>query len=193
MLDDVWVNGPPAVTPIEVAPSDPAWPADFARVERRVREALGARVLDLVHVGSTSVPGLAAKPIIDADLTVADSAAEDDYVPALEAAGFRLDVRERQWHEHRMFAVVDPGSGPERLPRTNLHVFSPGCPEVERHRALRDWLGTHPDDRARYEEAKKASAAASTAAGEHVMDYNRRKEPVLLEILDRALRQHDAG
>jgi GrpB-like predicted nucleotidyltransferase (UPF0157 family) len=151
---------------------------------------LGERVLEVQHVGSTAVPGLAAKPVIDVDLTVADSAAEEDYIPDLEAAGFHLVIRERRWHEHRALVVADPGAQPAQLPRTNLHAWSPDCPEVVRHRLLRDWLVEHPEDRARYAAAKTASAREATAAGELVADYNFRKQPVIRNILDRMFRAH---
>ena len=140
------------------------------------------RALAIEHVGSTSVPGLAAKPIIDIDVTVADPRDESRYVPPLEAAGFRLRVREPNWHEHRLFVADDP--------RANVHVFGPDSPELVRHRMLRDWLIEHPDDRDRYAAAKRESAVASNAGGEAVMAYNQRKEPVVREILDRMFRAH---
>jgi GrpB-like predicted nucleotidyltransferase (UPF0157 family) len=181
--DDVeWVAGGPTPGPVEVVPADPRWPEQYERVAERVRTALGERVLGLEHVGSTSVPGLPAKPVIDVDLTVADSADEDAYRADLEAAGFALVLREPSWHEHRAFTHADP--------RTNLHVFSPDCPEVVRHRLFRDWLREHPDDLARYRDAKVGASVVSTAAGEHVMEYNRRKEPVIRAIYDRVFRAH---
>ena len=167
-------------TGIEVVDPDPSWPADFERVAERIRKALGDAVLALDHVGSTSVPGLSAKPIIDVDLTVADSADEAAWLPALERAGFDLTVREPWWHEHRCLVGEEP--------RCNVHVFSPDCPEVIRHRMFRDWLREHPEDVALYRAAKLGAAAESNAAGEHVMDYNARKEPVIRAIYDRAFR-----
>ena len=128
------------------------------------------------------MPGLAAKPIIDIDVTVADPRDESTYVPALEAVGFRLRIREPGWHEHRLLVADDP--------RANVHVFGPDCPELVRHRMLRDWLIEHPDDRERYAAAKRESAVASNAGGEPVMAYNQRKEPVVREILDRMFRAH---
>ena len=78
-------------------------------------------MLQLEHVGSTSVPGLAAKPVIDIDLTVADPGREQDYVPALGAIGFRLTIREPWWYDHRMPAADEP--------RCNLHVVGFDSPE----------------------------------------------------------------
>jgi GrpB-like predicted nucleotidyltransferase (UPF0157 family) len=181
--DDVeWVAGGPTRGPVEVVPYDPAWPEAYARVAALLRGALGDDALALEHVGSTSVPGLHAKPVVDVDLTVPDSADEAAYLGRLERAGFRLAVREPGWHEHRCLTLADP--------RANLHVFSPDCPEVVRNVLFRDWLREHPDDLARYRDAKLDAAASSTAAGEHVMDYNRRKEPVIRDILDRLFRAH---
>lgn len=82
-----WVV-PPSPERIDVVPADPTWPSAYAEVAARVRSALGDAVLGLEHVGSTAVPGLAAKPVIDVDLTLADPREEPAYVPALEAAGF---------------------------------------------------------------------------------------------------------
>src|SRR5215831_3766169 len=92
---------------------DPRWPELFAREADRIRAALANRALRIEHVGSTSVPGLAAKPVIDVLLEVNDSRDEGAYVPPLEAAGYSLHIREADWHEHRMF------KGPDT--KTNLH------------------------------------------------------------------------
>src|SRR5690606_586440 len=137
-------------------------------VAERVRAAIGGRVLGLQHIGSTSVPGLPAKPIIDVDLTVVDAADEASYLTELEAAAFELVIREPDWHEHRALKHADPD--------TNLHVFGRGCPEVTRHRLFRDWLIEHPDDLARYRDAKVRAARQSTASRGIVTDYNRHKE-----------------
>ncbi len=180
--DDPWVGGPPAATPIAVVDPDPSWPAQYEQLAWRIRQALGDRVLELEHVGSTSVPDLPAKPVIDIDLTVVDSGDEPAYVPALERTGYALTIREPRWHEHRCLVATSP--------RSNLHVWSPDCPEVIRHRMFRDWLCDHPDDRARYAEVKRASAHAANAAQEDVTAYNLRKQPVLREILDRMFHAH---
>src|SRR3954471_78816 len=81
-----WIRTDPPRRPIEIVASDPAWPAQFARLATRIRDALGERALAIEHVGSTSVPDLAAKPIIDIDVTVADPRSESSYAPDLEAA-----------------------------------------------------------------------------------------------------------
>ena len=95
---------------IDLVEYDPEWPRLFEREAERIRDALGAKALRIEHVGSTSVPGLAAKPIIDIDLVVADSSDEDAYVPQLEAAGYVLRIREPDWFEHRLLQ----GAGHER-------------------------------------------------------------------------------
>jgi GrpB-like predicted nucleotidyltransferase (UPF0157 family) len=161
-----------------VAGPDPAWPGQYEELARRVRNALGWRVLQLDHVGSTAVPGLAAKAVIDIDLTVADPDREQDYVPALEAIGLQLAVREPWWYGHRLLRADEP--------RCNLHVFGPDSPEPVRHRIFRDWLRGNPRDRDRYAAAKHQAAADANAGGEHVMQYNARKQQVIREIYRRA-------
>ncbi|WP_125773288.1 GrpB family protein [Antribacter gilvus] len=173
-----WVVRPSPAETIDVVEPDPAWSAAYERLAATIRTALGDAVLDLDHVGSTSVPGLPAKPLIDVDLIVADSADEPAWLPALEAAGFVLTVREPWWYEHRCLKFPEP--------RCNLHVFGPGAAEPVRHRMFRDWLRANPQDRDLYRDAKLAAAAASNAAGEHVMEYNARKEQVIREIYGRA-------
>src|SRR5829696_761894 len=118
--------------PVSLHEYDARWPGEFAQEEQRIRGALGGGVRLLEHVGSTSVPGLVAKPRIDILLVVADPADEASYVPALEAVGYRLRVREPDWHEHRGFRRADK--------ELNLHVFGPDSPEIERLLRFRDRL-----------------------------------------------------
>jgi len=167
---------------VEVVDYDPAWPALFEGEAAKVRAALGAAVLAIEHVGSTSVPGLAAKPVIDINLTVADSADEAAYAAAVEAAGYRLLHREPDWFEHRMFKGRDP--------EVNLHVFSAGCPELDRVRMFRDWLRANDEDRALYAATKRDLAGRDWA---HVQDYAEAKTAVVLEIMARAAAAVDAG
>jgi GrpB-like predicted nucleotidyltransferase (UPF0157 family) len=175
---DPWVAGAVPATGIDVTDPDPAWPRLYEELAGRIRRALGWRALQLEHVGSTSVPGLAAKPIIDIDLTVADPAREQDYVPALETAGFRLVIREPWWYGHRALRTDAPAC--------NLHVFGPDSPEPVRHRIFRDWLRGNPAECDRYAAIKRQAAVAANARGEHVMQYNARKEQVIREIYHRA-------
>ena len=175
---DPWLPGAAPATRIEVAGPDPGWPRQYDVLAGRIRDALGWRVLQLEHVGSTAVPGLAAKPVIDIDLTVADPGREQDYVPALEAIGFRLVIREPWWYGHRALRADQP--------RSNLHVCGFDSPEPIRHRIFRDWLRGNPDERDRYAAAKRQAASAANAGGEHVMQYNARKQQVIREIYHRA-------
>ena len=168
--------GPPPAAPVSVVDPDPAWPAWFARVEQQVRAALGDRVLAIEHVGSTAVPGLPAKPVVDVDLTVADPSREDDYVPALEATGLLLRLREPEWEEHRLMRGEDPP--------TNLHVFGPGAREPRRHVLFRDWLRTHPEDRSAYGDLK--CRLARDGAFTDAMDYNNHKAALVYDIHERA-------
>jgi len=124
--------------PIHLAEYDPEWPALYEREAARIQSILGDRVRLLEHAGSTSVPGLSAKPVIDIVLAVPDSADESAFVPPMEAAGYVLRIREPDWFEHRLF------KGPDT--NVNLHVFSEGCPEIERMLAFRDRLRTHDDE-----------------------------------------------
>jgi GrpB-like predicted nucleotidyltransferase (UPF0157 family) len=179
--DDVeWVTPEPRPVPIEIVDYDPAWPQRYAELAERIRTALGDRVLALEHVGSTSVPGLPAKAIVDVDLTVADTADEDAYRADLESAGTVLRLREPGWHQHRLFLAVEPPA--------NIHVWSPGSPEAVRHRMFRDWLIEHDDDRALYVAAKRAAAAAVRESGEDMLTYNQHKEAAIRDILDRMFR-----
>ena len=173
-----WLPGAAPVVGIEITGPDPAWPRHYGDLAGRIRLALGWRVLQLEHVGSTSVPGLAAKPVIDIDLTVADPDREQDYLPALEQIGFRLVIREPWWYGHRVLVNDEP--------RCNLHVSGFDSPEPVKHRIFRDWLRGNPAERDRYAEAKRQAASAANAAGEHVMQYNARKQQVVREIYHRA-------
>jgi GrpB-like predicted nucleotidyltransferase (UPF0157 family) len=167
---------------IQLAPYDPEWPLQFAQLAGRIREALSDGVLRLEHVGSTSVPGLAAKPIIDMVLAVRDSADEAAYVPALERHGFVLQIREPDWFEHRLLKTPAVDG--------NLHVFSAGCGEIDRMVAFRDWLRAHDDDRLLYERTKRELAARTWR---HVQNYADAKSDVISEIMARALAERGSG
>jgi GrpB-like predicted nucleotidyltransferase (UPF0157 family) len=161
--------------PIELVEYDEAWPVRFEREAKRIRTALGVRALQVEHAGSTSVPGIAAKPIIDIVLAVPDSSDEDDYVPALEATGYTLRIREPDWYEHRVLKKADPN--------VNLHVFSAGCVEIDRMLAFRDHLRTNEADRELYERTKRELAAREWA---YVQDYADAKTEVVEQIVARA-------
>jgi GrpB-like predicted nucleotidyltransferase (UPF0157 family) len=174
------VAPPRPVPDVMIVEPDAGWPLVYDAQRAIIQDALGPVAIAVEHVGSTSVPGLPAKPIIDIDLTVPDPTDEAPYVAPLEAAGFEFVWRERSWHEHRLFVRYGD-------PRVNLHVFGPDSPEVIRHRMLRDWLRTHPEDRAGYAAVKRAAAAETNASGSPGA-YNGVKEPFLRGLLDRIFR-----
>ena len=170
----------PSITILE---PNPEWPQRFEEVKERIEKALGPLILDIAHAGSTSVPGLPAKDIIDVDLTLKDATDEVSYVKPLEEAGFRFLLREPRWHQHRFFVESWPNAY-----HVNVHVWGPDSPEVVRHRIFRDWLLKTPADLELYAKVKR-EAAEQTAVGDSVMDYNKRKEKTIHEILGRAF--HD--
>ncbi|WP_309104592.1 GrpB family protein [Microbacterium sp.] len=160
--------------PGAVQAHDEGWREQFEEISRVLTESIGDLALSIHHVGSTSVPGLAAKPVIDVDLTVPDVEDEHRYLPRLEAAGFRLifrDVMSGDPHRQLTFA----------RPNTNLHVWSPSAIEPQRHTVFTDWLKKNPTDRHRYNAAK---AAASTADG--TARYNDLKAAAVYDIYERA-------
>jgi GrpB-like predicted nucleotidyltransferase (UPF0157 family) len=154
---------------------DPAWPELFAREAERIRTILGPTAILVEHAGSTSVEGLAAKPIIDIVLAVEDSANEQAYVPALEAAGYVLRAREPDWFEHRMFKGPDTD--------INLHVFTAGASEIDRMLLLRDWLRTNEADREAYLRVKRDLAQRTWR---HVQHYADSKSAIVEEIITHA-------
>jgi len=161
--------------PVELVEYDPAWPGLFEREAERIRGALGESARLVAHVGSTSVPGLAAKPIVDIVLAVPDSSQEPRYMPALEAAGYVLRIREPEWYEHRVFRGPDTN--------VNLHVFSDGCEEIDRMLAFRDHLRSNEADRRLYEQTKRDLAAGEWT---FIQDYADAKTAVVEEIVGRA-------
>ena len=160
---------------IVVADYDPAWPERFRRESAKIRAALGEAALAIEHIGSTSVPGLSAKPIVDILLVVEDSSNETSYVPALEGAGYVLRVRERDFHEHRMLRTAAKD--------VHVHVFSPGSPEIERYLMLRDHLRRDAEDRALYARTKRDLATRDWPSVQH---YAEAKTEVIEGIIARA-------
>ncbi|MFG1870582.1 GrpB family protein [Micromonospora arborensis] len=153
---------------------DPTWARRFTAARSSLTEALGGLIIGVEHVGSTAVPGLAAKPVIDIDLIIEDTAEESTYLPALERLGYRLVLREPWWHGHRMF--LSPAED------VNLHVWPRAAPEPVRHRLFRDWLRSHPQDRELYA-ATKRRLARDTA--HRPSDYSLAKNDVIDEIYAR--------
>lgn len=167
----------PNNAPITLVKYDPNWPDLFEREAKRIRSVLGSKALQIEHVGSTSVPGLCAKPIIDMILVVENSACEPSYVPVLEAAGYTLRIREPEWFEHRMFKGPDTD--------INLHVFSSGTSEIDRMLRFRDWLRSNETDREKYAEVKRSLARNKWR---HIQHYADAKTSIIHGIMEKANR-----
>ena len=163
---------------IRIVEYDAGWPERFEQHRAAIALALGERALNIEHIGSTSVPGLAAKPIVDILLVVADSSDEGSYAPELEAAGYQLRIREPEFHEHRLFK---PMTGD-----VNLHVLTVGSSEIERCVLFRDRLRANSADRRRYEAVKRQLA---TRAWETVDEYATAKSEIV-EAIIAAARAH---
>lgn len=175
-LEKLTVGGArPLTQPIEIREYDPEWPRLYAREEARIRSVLGDRVVRIEHAGSTSVPGLPAKPIVDIVLEVPDSADEATYVPDLEAAGYVVRIREPEWFEHRLFK--GPGTN------VTVHTFTKGCEEVDRMLRFRDHLRASAADRELYAKAKRELAARDW---KYMQQYADAKTAVVREIMGRA-------
>jgi GrpB-like predicted nucleotidyltransferase (UPF0157 family) len=175
-IQAAWVGEAPQLnSTVTLAEYDPEWPKLYEREAERIRTLLGDLVVLLEHVGSTSVPGLAAKPIIDILLEVPDSDDEDTYLPALEAAGYRLTIREPDWEKHRLL------KGPDT--NINLHVHSPGNGQTERYLLFRNRMRAHPEELALYL-GKKRELAART--WRYIQNYADAKGEVIEEIVTRA-------
>lgn len=179
LTENPWVKGKPVPRLIQVVPYDLKWPEIYRQQQKYICDALRDKALKIAHVGSTAVPGLAAKPVIDIDLIVATPEDEKSYVPTLEELGFEPTVREPSWYQHRMLKLQDP--------QVNLHVFAPDCPEHLRHLLFRNWLIEHPDDSEKYANAKLAAVVDAN----YVKEYNDNKNVVVRDIYSRLFEQLD--
>jgi GrpB-like predicted nucleotidyltransferase (UPF0157 family) len=174
-----WVGEQPKLTGrVQLAEYDPGWPGQYELEAVKIRSALGDRVLLLEHIGSTSVPGLAAKPVIDILLVVADPAEEEAYLPPLEQAGYRLVIREPGWYQHRL---LNGQEGAE--PGVNLHVHPPDSPEIARNLRFRDRLRADRADRELYERTKRQLASRDWT---YMQQYADAKGAVVEAIIQRA-------
>jgi GrpB-like predicted nucleotidyltransferase (UPF0157 family) len=174
---DGWVEAPPRVDgEIRLAEYDPGWPALYEREATAIRGELRDQVVGVEHIGSTSVPGLAAKPIIDVLLVVPDPVDEDSYLPGLERAGYRVVIREPDWYEHRLLRKR-PDDG------VTLHTFGPNSPEIERYLRFRDHLRADDGDRRLYEDTKRRLARRRW---QYTQQYANAKTEVVEAIMARA-------
>jgi GrpB-like predicted nucleotidyltransferase (UPF0157 family) len=174
-----WLEAPPKINgPIVLADYDPRWPEIYERQAAAIRAALPAsQIVRLEHIGSTSVPGLAAKPKIDILLVVPDTVREEDYVPGLRGAGFRLVVREPDWYGHRL---LRKGPEPDDF---NLHVYPRDCPEIAKYLRFRDHLRASQADRELYEQVKRKLAGETWT---YTQNYADAKTEVIEQIVARS-------
>ncbi|MHA6630937.1 GrpB family protein [Pseudonocardia sichuanensis] len=172
MPEETELIGGPEKRAIRIVAHDPAWPTRFAAERARIVQALGATARRVYHIGSTAVPGLVAKPIIDIDLSVPDPGDEPSYLPALERAGYHLRVRQPG---HRMVrsAALD----------VHVHVCGEGSDWERRHLLFRDWLRRDAADRAAYAALKRALAERDWA---DMNAYAEAKGGLIAEITVRA-------
>jgi GrpB-like predicted nucleotidyltransferase (UPF0157 family) len=171
----IFIGGPEKVE-IAVVDCDPRWPQRFELEREKILGALGERALSVDHIGSTSVPGLAAKPIIDICLAVSDSSDEESYLAPLEAAGYELRVREPDFHEHRMVRTHSHD--------VHVHIFTKGSGEIDRYLVFRDWLRHHEADRELYASTKRELAERDWPTMQHYADA---KTDVVEAIIRRSL------
>lgn len=180
MAQESELLGGPEHVAIMLVEHDPSWGPAYEEHARRVRVALGTRVLRLEHVGSTAVPGLVAKPVVDVLLVMHGPDDEATYIPALERAGYALRVREPAQDGHRMLRT------PQR--DMHLHVFPPWSGEVDRMLLLRDLLRSDPVARGRYAARKRELAAHDWPTMQHYADA---KGGLIEELVAQARRQRD--
>jgi GrpB-like predicted nucleotidyltransferase (UPF0157 family) len=155
--------------PVTLAEYDPDWPRRFAAIRADLTEALGQRAARIEHIGSTAVPGLVAKPIIDILVTVGAVEDEDAYAPAIEALGYELRVREPG---HRMFRPATKD--------VHVHVWGTGSDEPEDYLLLRDRLRSSPADRQAYEQLKRELAVRNWPDLNY---YAEAKGPLIAKLL----------
>ena len=163
--------------PIEIVDYDPSWTALFAEIAARVQAAFAHGSLTCIeHVGSTSVPGLPAKPVLDIDVVIPTRADLPDAIARLAALGYKyqgdLGITSRESFRQ-----------PEGTPRHNLYVCAEDSPELHRHLAFRDYLRAHPDDAQRYGDLKRELAARHVA---DIDSYVNGKAEFVLGILQKA-------
>jgi GrpB-like predicted nucleotidyltransferase (UPF0157 family) len=167
--------GPARNDPVEVVDPDPAWPARFEEARGRLATSLGPAAVRIDHVGSTAVPGLAAKPVIDIQVSVPDVEDDAAYRERIEHVGVVL-----QWTEpgHRYFRA------PPGQPRLwHIHVCSTGSAWERDHLLFRDYLRAHPETAAAYAQLKRELAARHRNGR---LDYTDAKDPFIDAALERA-------
>jgi GrpB-like predicted nucleotidyltransferase (UPF0157 family) len=164
--------GPPDSGPIELVEYKSEWALRFNAERERLAPLLGSLALSIAHIGSTAVPGLAAKPVIDVGVLVTNLDALDARVPAIEMGGYALRLSE---FGHRMFRNA--------MHNVHVHAWSLQA-EFERHLLFRDRLRASPQDRALYERVKRELATRDWPSRN---DYAEAKSETIAAILSRAV------
>lgn len=160
---------------IEIVPYSSAWPHQFQDHSTRIKDAIGEVALRIEHIGSTSVERLAAKPIIDILVVIADPSKEELYLQSLLNAGYELRVREPDYDNHRMFRTTERD--------VHIHIYPPSSEEVERYLIFRDFLRTNPEARDEYAALKQK---LSESNWKDMNEYSAAKTSFIDEIITRA-------
>ena len=170
--------------PLEIVPYDPQWRGAYSAERNRIAEALGALAVRIEHNGSTSVPGLAAKPIIDIQVSVRQLHPTDTYGALLQRLGYIH-------HPHPDDSFCPFFHKPATWPHTHhVHVVESGGAEERRTLAFRDYLREHPDVAREYEDLKRELAARYGAAGAASREaYAEAKTPFVTNVTERALEE----
>ena len=162
---------------IQIVDYDERWITKFEEHSNNIQAILGDVVVNIEHIGSTAVPDLAAKPIIDILLIVKDASDESKYLTKMEAAGYQLRVREPDFHEHRMFRTIKKD--------VHIHIFSEGSTEIDRYLVFRNRLRQNENDRKAYEAIKRKLA---TNEWNKMDDYAQAKTEIIERIISSGLK-----
>ena len=166
---------------VEVVPHNPNWKGDFQKESRQIAKIFGENVIKIHHVGSTSVPGIYAKPIIDLLVEVKTLTKVDEHHEKMRSFGYII-MGEFGIAGRRYFRKENAGG----IRTHHVHVFETGSPEVRRHLAFRDYLIAHPEDAEKYSQLKRELAAKYPRDIEAYMDG---KDGLIKEIQSKAIRE----
>lgn len=181
-IEKAYVNGAPVHNDvIHLEEYNDEWPRLFQREKKRLQNLLGKEAVQIEHIGSTSVPGLCAKPIIDILLVVEDTEKEDCYVPALLGAGYVLKIYEPEFEHHHMFKGPDTD--------INLHVYPVGSQEIIKYIRFRDYMRRNKDAMKLYADTKRELAKRKW---KYVQNYADAKSEVVTKIINDANAYWDA-
>ena len=159
---------------VTVIPYSDQWERDFLKIKDEIKSALGELAESIEHVGSTSVQGLSAKPVIDIDVVISDSSVLSDVIAALGRIGYQhegdLGITGREAFRY---------DGKDHLQKHHLYVCPEDSPELRRHIALRDYLRFHPEAAAEYSRIKEEGAALYPEDIDRYIEY---KTPFIEKI-----------